>query len=205
MKKTYLSLAVLAGAVFAQQPTADHGHAAKLAMTVLQPKTNTKLTVTSPAFQNGADIPYENTQYRGNIFPGLAWTSGPAGTQSYVAIMQGEPEGGGKVTSIHFTLFDIPASVTELDPGMTTPPRGATYGPNVHGLNLPYVGPHTHTFDKHAYQYQVFALDAVLHLDKTAEFQEIVDAMSGHVLAAGELVGLSARDPQASQAEVDRR
>ena len=41
-----------------------------------------------PAFGDGGDIPFENTQYRGNNFPGLAWTAGPAETKSYVIIMQ---------------------------------------------------------------------------------------------------------------------
>ena len=37
-------------------------------------KANAKLSVTTPAWQDGGDIPYENTQYRGNVFPGLAWS-----------------------------------------------------------------------------------------------------------------------------------
>ena len=51
-------------------------------------KGGAKLTVTTPAWQDGGDIPYENTQYRGNVFPGLAWTRGPGGTKSYVVIMR---------------------------------------------------------------------------------------------------------------------
>ena len=31
-------------------------------------KGSAKLTVTTPAWKDGGDIPYENTQYRGNIF-----------------------------------------------------------------------------------------------------------------------------------------
>lgn len=202
---TYLSLAALAGAlslatapaVLAQQPPPTMGHAAKLAVAALRPKITSELTVTSPAFKDGADIPYENTQYRGNIFPGLAWTKGPAGTQSYVVVVQGELNGAGSATSIHLTLFNVPAGVTKLDTGMATPPAGATYGPNVHGLNEPYNGPHTHTADKHAYHYQVLALDAILPLDKTADYEPLVKAMTGHVLASGDLVGLSAKDPTA--------
>ena len=32
-------------------------------------KGGAKLSVSSPAFQAGSDIPFENTQYRGNVFP----------------------------------------------------------------------------------------------------------------------------------------
>src|SRR5689334_11066817 len=47
-----------------------------------------KLTVTTAAFKPGQQIPFENTQYRGNTFPGLTWSAGPKGTKSYAIIMQ---------------------------------------------------------------------------------------------------------------------
>ncbi len=50
--------------------TTDGGHAKVLTIKQVPPITPTRLTVTSPAFKNGADIPFENTQYRGNIFQG---------------------------------------------------------------------------------------------------------------------------------------
>jgi para-nitrobenzyl esterase len=112
-----------------------------LAVKVLPPRTQHKLTVTSPSFKDGSDIPYEYTQYRGNIFHGLAWTGGPAGTRSYSVIVQGDSLGrAGDATSIHLTLFNLPAKVTALQAGMTVPPAGPTYGPNVHGSNQPYAG-----------------------------------------------------------------
>src|SRR5262245_46322915 len=71
-----------------QPPAATEVGAAQLALVNLPAKAAAKLTVTSPAFAPGADIPFENTQYRGNVFPGLAWSAGPEGTKSYVVIMQ---------------------------------------------------------------------------------------------------------------------
>ena len=50
-------------------------------------KGGATLTVSTPAFSNNGDIPYENTQYRGNVFPGLTWSAGPSGTKSYAVIM----------------------------------------------------------------------------------------------------------------------
>jgi para-nitrobenzyl esterase len=180
--------------VFAQQPPPAMGHADKLALTALPPKAGARLTVSSPAFKDGDDIPLENTQYRGNVFPGLVWTVGPKATRSYVVIMQGESLSGTS-TSIHLTLFNLPASVTHLDAGLTNPPSGATYGPNVHGSNQPYAGPHTHTPAKQRYHLQVFALDTVVGPDPNLSFEALESAMTGHVLASGELVGLAAMDP----------
>lgn len=194
-----LSLFGPANLVVGQQPPAL-GHAPKIVVSTLQPSTGSRLTVTSPAFKEGADIPYENTQYRGNIFPGLTWSKGPAGTKSYVVVVQGvslsRPD---TATSIHLTLYNIPANVTKLDTGLKTPPAGSSYGPNVHGLNEAYAGPHTHTAAKNAYHYQVLALDTVLQLDPKTDFDPLVSAMSGHVLATGDLSGLSAKDPEAKE------
>jgi para-nitrobenzyl esterase len=187
-----------AGAARGQQPL-TMGHATELAMKALPATTQSKLTVTSPSFKEGADIPYEYTQYRGNVFPGLSWTPGPAGTRSYAVIVQGESlSHSGAATSIHLTLFNLPAKVTALKTGMTLPPPNATYGPNVHGLNQPYAGPHTHTAAKNGYHYQVFALDTMLELKPDVNFNALVAAMTGHVLASGDLVGLSAKDPDAT-------
>jgi para-nitrobenzyl esterase len=204
-----LGLAISAASSAGQQPSAagqqpqNLGHATELVVKALPPSTKTKLTVTSPAFKEGADIPYENTQYRGNIFPGLTWTPGPAGTRSYVVIVQGtgltpRPGGGEGATSIHLTLFNVSAKTTSLQAGMKTPPAGATYGENIHGINEAYAGPHTHTSNPNGYHYQVFALDASLDLPPATSFNALVDAMSGHVLASGELMGLSAKDPQSN-------
>src|ERR1700755_1271048 len=104
-----------------------------------------KLTVTTPGFQNGEQIPFEFTQYRTNTFPGLSWTKGPAATKSYVLIMQDNTLILRGAPILHWTLFNIPASVTKLDAGMapTGNPAGSSYGPNYKGASQPYTGPRT--------------------------------------------------------------
>lgn len=77
---TVVSVAV-ASAAFAQEPPpATEVGASLLALANLPAKDGATLTVTSPAFSSHGDIPFENTQYRGNVFPGLAWTAGPSAT-----------------------------------------------------------------------------------------------------------------------------
>ena len=172
------------------------GHVEQLARAAIPARSRVPLAVTSPAFQDGGDIPRANTQYGANLFPGLRWSKGPSGTQSYVVIMQGDPVTG-STTSIHLTLFNVPASVTQLDTGMTTTPSGATYGPNVHGLNQPYAGPHPHTAARQRYHLQVFALNTTLDSNPRLSFAALESAMTGHVLASGDLVGFAAGDPAA--------
>ena len=167
----------------------------RLVLRTTPAKGNAKLTVTSPAFTAGADIPFENTQYRGNVFPGLAWTAGPTGTKTYVIIMQdtdfmlrGEPV-------LHWTMVNIPATVVKLDGGMTTLPAGSQNGPNMRGANQAYLGPRTPPGPKHRYHFQVFALDTEITAEAAMTFASLTAAMKDHVLASGEVIGLGQAPP----------
>ena len=146
---------------FAQAPPPPDVEAglATSALVTLPAKGGGKLTVTSPAFKHMGDIPFANTQYQTNTFPGLEWTAGPAGTQSYAIIMQdtdGPAARGG--IFLHWTAFNIKA--TKLDAGMTALPSGAAGGPGMGRGN--YAGPRTPAGPKHRYHFQVFALDTTL-------------------------------------------
>jgi para-nitrobenzyl esterase len=185
-----LSLA-LAPAIYAQQPpAATEVGAAQLAMANVPAKSETKLTVTTPAFSLGGDIPFENTQYKGNVFPGLAWTAGPAETKAYAIILQDADALSRGAPILHWTMVNVPATVTKLDAAMSAPPAGAQNGPNMRGASQPYMGPRTPAGPKHRYHFQVFALDAALPADAAATYATLTEAMKGHVLAAGEVIGL---------------
>jgi para-nitrobenzyl esterase len=190
-------LAISGPSLAAQQPPAGaEPGAAMLALVTLPAKNNAKVTVSSPAFAAGADIPFENTQYKGNVFPGLSWSAGPAGTKSYVIIMQDPDAMRNNAPILHWTMFNIPAGVTKLDAAMSAPPTGAMYGPNIRGANMAYMGPRTPAGPKHRYHFQVFALDSPLTLDNTATYDALTAAMKDHVLASGETIGLGSRPPE---------
>ncbi len=76
MKPVILAVSALIAAAtlpaLAQAPAARPN-----ALVEFPAKGGAKLTVTTPARQDGGDIPDENTQYRGNVFPGLAWKPRP--------------------------------------------------------------------------------------------------------------------------------
>ena len=71
-----------APAIAQAPPPAEERGLPMSALVNLPAKDSVKLTVSSPAFKTGGDIPFENTQYQGNKFPGLEWTRGPAATSS---------------------------------------------------------------------------------------------------------------------------
>lgn len=188
------ALVALPSVACAQEPPAATEVAGpQLALVTLPARGGAKLTVTTPAFKDGGDIPFENTQYRGNVFPGLAWTAGPAGTKSYAIIMQdadGTMRNSNGAPILHWTMANIPANVTKLDAGMTAPPSGSTNGPNARGANQPYTGPRTPAGPKHRYHFQLFALDTVLPADALASYATLTAAIKDHVLASGQVVGL---------------
>jgi phosphatidylethanolamine-binding protein (PEBP) family uncharacterized protein len=106
--------------------------------------------------------------------------------------MQGPGEGA--EVSLHLTVFNIPASVRHLRLGMSSPPAGARLGPNVHGLHHTYAGPHPHGEGRNEYHLQVFALDVPrLQVSRSVTFENLIDAMRGHVLADGQLVGFATK------------
>jgi para-nitrobenzyl esterase len=156
-----------------------------------------KLAVTSPAFKDQGDIPFENTMYRGNVFPGLKWTHGPYGTRSFVVIMQDADVHFRGGPLLHWSMYAIAGGLSRLEAGMTAPPPGASFGPNVRGPDRPYMGPHTPPGPKHHYHFAVFALDRDIPVEPGLTYDALAADISGHVLASGEVVGLAQADPDA--------
>jgi Raf kinase inhibitor-like YbhB/YbcL family protein len=162
------------------------------------------IAVSSPDFanQNDQDKRFFQTVVGGqNMAPGVSWSAGPAGTQSYVLVMEGE---GGERTdpTVHWIVYDIPASATRLPTGIPKDPAikdpaGAINGREdssvFHGTvdgEPGYRGPNFSADGgrPHPYYFEVFALDTKLRLDPAkAKRKAVVDAMQGHVLASGEL------------------
>jgi para-nitrobenzyl esterase len=193
-----VSLAVAPAALAqAPPPPATEVGLSGLVLTQVPAKGGAKLTVSTPAFRPGADIPFANTQYQGNVFPGLTWSAGPAGTRSYAIVMQDTDAVRNGEPILHWTMYNIPASVRTLAPGMTAPPPGASNGPNIRGPNMAYMGPRTPPGPKHRYHLQVYALDTTLTADPAMTFDALKAALKGHVRASGEVVGLGQADPHA--------
>jgi Raf kinase inhibitor-like YbhB/YbcL family protein len=187
-------------ASFAQSPPpVDPAPGASLLVNATHPAA-AKLTVTTPGWKEGADIPFEYTQYQGNTFPGLEWSKGPAATKSYAIIMQDSAFVMRGSPILHWSIVNIPADVTKLAVGMKPEekPAGSIYGPNYRGAAQPYLGPRTPPGPKHKYHMQVLALDIMLPADFAPKsYAELVEPLKDHVIASGEVVGLGQVDPSA--------
>jgi Raf kinase inhibitor-like YbhB/YbcL family protein len=150
----------------------------------------TGLTVMSATIRG--PIPKEHSEYADGVSPQLSWSAAP-GAKSYALIME-DPDATYIKPFVHWVAWNIPAGVTTLPEGLQeqarlTEPEGVLQGRTSRG-SVGYYGPRPPVGDPpHHYHFQVFALDRMLDVPFGASRDEVLRAMSGHVLAAGELVG----------------
>ena len=146
------------------------------------------LSISSPAFKNGASIPAVYTCISKNISPTLAWSGQPAATKSFALIMDDPDASGG--TWVHWVIYNIPASARGLQEAVPTKARltdGSLNGINSSG-NLGYDGP-CPPGGTHRYFFKLYALDTMLTLPSGENKQKLLSTMQDHILAQGELTG----------------
>jgi Raf kinase inhibitor-like YbhB/YbcL family protein len=156
------------------------GHSRRFAMSI---------KLTSPAFQPGATIPKQYTGDGADRSPPLIWSDPPSGTKS-LALICDDPDAP-RGTWVHWVLFNLPATSRELEEGVPTTEvldNGARQGKNDFG-KIGYGGPAPPKGKSHRYFFKLYALDVSLELKVGATKAQLVDAMKGHILAEGELVG----------------
>jgi len=153
------------------------------------------LSITSPAFTEGSNIPSKFTCDAGQTSPSpaLAWKDAPANTKSFVLILHDPdvPMPGGFT---HWVLFDIPASTTQLPEGFQ--PGSVGVSGNTGMRRQGYMGPCPPT-GVHHYHFTLAALDVPsLGLQPGASKADVEKAMEGHVVGKAELVGLYQKQPK---------
>jgi Raf kinase inhibitor-like YbhB/YbcL family protein len=125
-----------------------------------------RFTLRSPAFAEGERMP-DNTVLNGldchgeNISPALAWEHAPAGTQSFVLILDDYEARGGD-GFIHWAAYNIPATTTSLPANAGAAgvdlPSGGRHAYNDF-LQRSYGGPCPPEGPPHKYRFTVFATD----------------------------------------------
>lgn len=180
------------------QQQAQRGNNVPLALARAQSKGDAKLSVRSPAFAGGASMPAKYSEYADGVSPPLSW-SAVEGAKSYVVIAE-DPDAPQK-PFVHWLAWNIPSSVTALPEGLQeqprlTEPEGVLQGRNTRG-SFGYYGPRPPVGDPaHRYHFQVFALDTTLTLPFGADRDQLLQAIQGHILAKGEVMGRYAQSQQ---------
>jgi Raf kinase inhibitor-like YbhB/YbcL family protein len=146
------------------------------------------IQLTSPAFQDGQAIPQKYSCDGRNISPPLQWANVPAGTASLALIMD-DPDAP-RGTWVHWVLYNIPAATRELPENVA--PTAAVPGGGRQGVNSgrrPGYGGPCPPGGTHRYFFKLYALDRQLSLPAGATKEDLLQAMAGHILAEGQLMG----------------
>lgn len=155
------------------------------------PKGPPALHLESSAFALHTAIPSKHTCEGADVSPPLSWGDAPAGTKTFALIID-DPDApdpaAPKRVWVHWVLYDIPANVTSLPEGVKQAPNGARDGQNDWGK--PGYGGPCPPIGSHRYYHKLYALDVELGDKGKLKKDELEKAMSGHVLARAELVGL---------------
>ena len=150
------------------------------------------LTLTSPAFAEGGSIPAQHAADGAGTSPPLAWTGVPAGARGLVLLVE-DADSPTPAPLVHAIVMDLPPADGALAEGALAGPAGTGEG-HAMGRNsflragyLPPDPPPGH--GPHRYAFQLFALDVPPPAEGTPGRGAVVEALRGHVLAKGCLVG----------------
>ena len=148
--------------------------------------------INSSAFAEGGMIPKRYTCDSEDVSPDLTWSGVPEGTQS-IALICDDPDAP-MGTWVHWVLFNLPGDQTQL-PEAVPPDQNLVTG-GVHGKNdfgrLGYGGP-CPPGGTHRYYFKIYALDTLLDLDSGITKAQLLDAMQGHILGEGQIMGKYSR------------
>jgi Raf kinase inhibitor-like YbhB/YbcL family protein len=150
------------------------------------------MTIDSPAFADHAEIPTKHTCEGNDVSPQLRFRGVPSDAKSLVLIVD-DPDApdprAPKMTWVHWVLYDMPASSSELGEGVAAAqlPPGTRDG--VNDWKRPGWGGPCPPIGRHRYFFKLYALDTMLGKLPTGTKAEVEKAMQGHIRAQAELVG----------------
>lgn len=127
-----------------------------------------------------------------NVSPPLVWSGLPTGTESVVLICDDPDTPVG--TWVHWVCYDIPATTSGLRenvPKTDVIPSGGKQGINDF-RKVGYGGPCPPS-GTHRYFFKLYALACMLEVGAGKSKEEIEQAMTGHILAEAQLIGIYSR------------
>jgi len=159
------------------------------------PATSTlaSISLSSPAFDNGADIPVEFTCDGTDVSPPLRWTDIPEGAKSLTIVMD-DPDAPGAIFRL-WSIYDIPAATSTIKQGQPSEPQlenTIKQGTNDLGT-IGYGGPCPPSGEEHEYTFFIFALTGHLELPPGASASDLTMALQGKVIGTGSFSGMYAR------------
>ncbi|WP_414469358.1 YbhB/YbcL family Raf kinase inhibitor-like protein [Methanobacterium sp. ACI-7] len=147
------------------------------------------INIKSDSFNDGDIIPKKFTCDDMNISPQLQWDLIPDDSKSLAILCEDPDAPSGLFT--HWIIFNIPSDVNEIPENVEKKENlenGAVQGTTSYG-SAGYRGPCPPQGPAHRYFFRIYALDNILDLGPLAEREEFLNAIEGHILDEGILIG----------------
>jgi Raf kinase inhibitor-like YbhB/YbcL family protein len=174
-------------------------------LAIVQPELGGRfdaIDLSSPAFAQDARLPPRFTADSEGVSPPLVWGPVPDGT-TLLALLVEDADAPTPQPLVHAVVWGLPADAGRLAEGAIKPDGagvedGGDVGRNSY-FNEGWLPPDPPTgHGEHRYAFQLFALDAeVGDPGRSPGRAALIEAMSGHVLAAGLLIGTYSRGEEA--------
>lgn len=150
------------------------------------------MQLSSSAFANGGAIPRKFTGEAEDVSPALSWADAPRGTKSFALICH-DPDAPlvkpGTYGFVHWVLYGIPGSVSELSEGVDGYVAGVNdFGNAGYGGPMPPPGHGTHH-----YFFWLLALDAEPDLPAGLTMWQLLERIENSVIGMNRLVGTYSR------------
>ncbi len=154
------------------------------------------ITLSSSAFAENQPIPRKYTADGDDVHHRCAWSQLPPGTRQ-LALVVDDPDAPRKEPWVHWLIYNIPPDVEALGEHVAHEehlqnPDGAAQGRNswTSGATIGYRGPAPPKgHGTHHYHFRLYALDKALHLAPGLDKDQLLQAIKGHVLGEGVLIG----------------
>ena len=154
------------------------------------------LTISSPAFFNGATMPKRFTCDGENVSPPLHWRGLPNGTKELALVCE-DPDAPTSPPWVHWLVYKIPVQAEGLPERLPSQSTVKTPIKLMQGLNswtsksnFGYRGPAPPPqHGIHHYHFKLYALSRELDLQPGIDKAALANAMDGHILAESELIG----------------
>ncbi len=152
------------------------------------------LQVQSRTFQDQTELPIKVSCRGTGISPHIQWSGAPSATQSYALIATDWDVPAPQVRLFpvtHWVLYNIPNSITEIPEGTSAAAiQRQSDAASTKVVGAPEFTPPCPPMGRHQYRFRVYALDVDQLQPADGGRAGVFEAMSGHILAYGELIGL---------------
>ncbi len=139
------------------------------------------MKITSPAFAPGEMIPKKYTCQGIDVNPPLEIAEIPSGTKS-LALIVDDPDAPMGMW-VHWVMYNIPVTGSIAERSAPGDQGENDFGKKMYGGPCPPSG-------THRYFFKLYALDILIPKKGNMSKQDLAQAMRGHVLAEGQMMGV---------------